>query len=230
MNKYLLLLVLFLIGGFIFYWADVCVKSSITGDVLKRLLIIILEIIGVVACGLISIGIYERSKKDPRIKEAIELPIEEKIVIVKKNKVEVFLEENCLSKEDREIIKKEIEKLPKEYQNIFYALMFVESKFKKHADSYIGKEYGRGLCQVSEIGLKDYNRINESNINPKELYDIPTNIKVAYWIFQRNEVYLKNKDLNKKLIAYNEGYLSAKKKISTKYSRTILEIANNLNP
>lgn len=62
------------------------------------------------------------------------------------------------------------------------ALYTIESKFNKYANSYKGEKYGRGLGQVSEIALIEYNRLTKSNYKPNDLYNIEINIKVSCWL------------------------------------------------
>lgn len=91
-----------------------------------------------------------------------------------------------------------------------------ESDFKKRAESYLGPVYGRGVGQVSEIGLADYNENNIVKYKPEDLYDIRINVIVSCWIYERNEVYGVH-GTNRKIIAYNEGHVPAKKKSESSY-------------
>lgn len=122
-----------------------------------------------------------------------------------------------------------IASLKKNDNYYIYSIMAVESEFKKKANSYLGKEYGRSLMQVSEIGLTDYNNKHwkEKNIEAEELYDIDTNIKVGCWIFFNNVNY-GIETLSEQIIAYNEGHKSAKQKSTSSYLEKVLSIYNSL--
>lgn len=86
------------------------------------------------------------------------------------------------------------------------AIIGVESNLKSSAVSCAGASNGRGLMQVSEIALKDYNISNKTNIKPEELFDPYTNIKVGIWIFIKNIDYGINvHDSASLLSAYNLG-------------------------
>lgn len=61
------------------------------------------------------------------------------------------------------------------------ALATIESSNGLHQDSFLGSKYGRGLYQVSEVLLSDYNRLNGCNIRPQDLYDDAVNEIVADW-------------------------------------------------
>ena len=89
-------------------------------------------------------------------------------------------------------------------REIMLAMFAKESKFYERADSFLGARYGRGIGQVSEIGLKDYNEKNNTEYKPSDLYDIDINIKIAYWIFHHNELY-GVVGRTEKIIAYNRG-------------------------
>lgn len=92
--------------------------------------------------------------------------------------------------------------------NHIMSLIGVESWFNPNATSYKGAKYGRGLCQVSEIVLKEYNWHNEYGdiFEPNDLYDIEINIKVACWYFARLiDHYHKDKNFMETLSAYNRG-------------------------
>lgn len=97
--------------------------------------------------------------------------------------------------------------------NMILAIIFVESHYNEKAESFLGSKYGRGLMQVSEIGLRDYNRIHKTNYAPKDLYNPETNIKVGTWIFYYNIHYGVSENYTDMLSAYNTGIGSWKKNI-----------------
>ena len=80
-----------------------------------------------------------------------------------------------LSKQEIKILLDTLENNAKE-PIIMLSIYSVESKFDKEANSYLGAKYGRGIGQVSEIALADYNRVNKTEYTPADLYDIATNI------------------------------------------------------
>lgn len=110
---------------------------------------------------------------------------------------------------------------------IMLSIFSVESKFNKNAVSYLGKDYGIGVGQVSLIGLTDYNWKHNTNYTQEDLYDIETNIMISCWIFEYNEKYGIS-GLNKKIIAYNEGHVYAKNKENSKYLDKVIERAYSI--
>ena len=96
-----------------------------------------------------------------------------------------------------------------EYSNdltIMLGLMATESNFYYRADSCIGAKYGRGIMQVSEKALQDYNKWNGTKYKPNDLYNLEINLRVGFWVFNHNEKYgIPKNDLKKSLSAYNLG-------------------------
>lgn len=82
---------------------------------------------------------------------------------------------------------------------IFYSLCAVESDFRPNVPSRAGAVYGRGLAQVSEIGLKEYNNWNTEKYTPQDLYNYEINIKVACWLLNR---YRNVRDENGNVVSY----------------------------
>jgi hypothetical protein len=86
----------------------------------------------------------------------------------------------------------------------------IESSNNPLAISYRGAKYGRGLYQISEIALLDYNRENNAKIAPTSLFEPKIGEMVAQWLFEaRLPQILQNKGipvtLANLLIAYNFG-------------------------
>ena len=84
----------------------------------------------------------------------------------------------------------------------------IESGGDPNAVSFAGAKNGRGLMQISEIVLKEYNQVNKTNITVDSLYNPGFNKEVGTWyllrIFNR---YLKcNGTTEDILICYNWGY------------------------
>ena len=83
-----------------------------------------------------------------------------------------------ISKQEIKILLDTLENNAKE-PIIMLSIYSVESKFDKEANSYLGAKYGRGIGQVSEIALADYNRVNKTEYTPDDLYDIDTKVIVS---------------------------------------------------
>lgn len=114
--------------------------------------------------------------------------------------------------------------------NIILAIIFVESHYNEKAESFLGAIHGRGLMQVSEIGLKDYNRVNKTNYVPKDLYNPEINIKVGTWIFYYNLYYGVDNNYADMLSAYNTGIGSWRKNIfNLDYVNKIEKALNLIN-
>lgn len=112
--------------------------------------------------------------------------------------------------------------------NIILAIIFVESHYNEKAESFLGAVHGRGLMQVSEIGLKDYNRVNKTGYVPKDLYNPEINIKVGTWIFYYNIHYGVDNNYADMLSAYNTGIGSWRKNIFNSDYVNKIEKALNL--
>lgn len=60
-------------------------------------------------------------------------------------------------------------------------IIYIESAGNSKAISYKGAKYGRGLCQISEIMLKDYNDYHSIKYTVDDLFDSEINKKIAVW-------------------------------------------------
>lgn len=112
--------------------------------------------------------------------------------------------------------------------NIILAIIFVESHYNEKAESFLGAIHGRGLMQVSEIGLKDYNRVNKTSYVPKDLYNPEINIKIGTWVFYYNLHYGVDNNYADMLSAYNTGIGSWRKNIFNSDYVNKIEKALNL--
>jgi hypothetical protein len=163
----------------------------------------------------------EQKQEQSVTNEIIEEPqiIQEEIVSedeLIRLKMEKFIETyGSLNKQQIKILLDTLEENSEE-PLIMLAIYKQESKFKMYANSYCGAEFGRGVGQVSEIGLTDYNWKNGTDYKPEDLYDIRINVIVSCWIYEYNEKYGVY-GTNKKIIAYNEGHVYAKKKSKSAY-------------
>ena len=87
----------------------------------------------------------------------------------------------------------------------------IESNDRADACSFRGCKYGRGVHQVSEILLKEWNNFNPKQQYKKEdLFDRTINTQIASWylakrIPQMIRHYKKEVTLENSLIAYNAG-------------------------
>lgn len=90
--------------------------------------------------------------------------------------------------------------------NIILGMIAQESNFLTTAESFLGAHYGRGLMQVSDIGLKDFNLKTGSNISTLDLYDPKINLIVGCWIYNNNVNYGVEKIHSHLIIAYNCGH------------------------
>lgn len=85
----------------------------------------------------------------------------------------------------------------------------IESSNNPKAVSYKGAKYGRGLLQISEVALQDYNAANSSEVAPEQLYNPEVNLRVGKWYFGQIRRYLSHfsikPTLEHILIAYNFG-------------------------
>jgi len=89
---------------------------------------------------------------------------------------------------------------------IIYAMIYVESRFHYGVDSYLGEIYGRGLAQVSDSALKDFNSWTGKKYTTDDMYIIEKNIEVALWAFNQNYYYgIDRKSVVDAVIAYNVG-------------------------
>jgi len=89
-------------------------------------------------------------------------------------------------------------------------IIAIESGGRTHVDSFRGAKFGRGLCQVSEICLREYNDFNGTNYSPQDLYKPDINKAIASWylevrIPQLLRHYGKAVSLENILWAYNGG-------------------------
>lgn len=106
--------------------------------------------------------------------------------------------------------------------NLVLSIIAVESNFKKNVNSYLGSKYGRGLMQVSEIVLTEYNWTNYKNTKKvSDLYDPIHNIEVGCWYLARLRDHYGIKGLSDWLSAYNSGPYGG---LQTKYVGKVLTL------
>ena len=87
-----------------------------------------------------------------------------------------------------------------------FSMITVESRYTVRIPSRKGAKYGRGLLQVSEIALKDFNLWNGTVYTTGDLYNIEKNIEVGIWAFNQNYSYgVETKFEHGAIIAYNVG-------------------------
>lgn len=90
-------------------------------------------------------------------------------------------------------------------REVILAIIATESEFYHKINSRKGAKYGRGLMQVSEIGLQEYNNWTNSNYNVKELYDIGINIEIGCWLFLHNKRFCSAETIRELYVVYNVG-------------------------
>jgi hypothetical protein len=86
----------------------------------------------------------------------------------------------------------------------------IESSNRPGVCSFLGCQYGRGLYQVSEILLKEFNEFNDKDYLEEDLFNESINKQIAEWylikrIPQMLRYYGKEVNLKNILISYNEG-------------------------
>lgn len=89
---------------------------------------------------------------------------------------------------------------------IIFSIIDTESEFYRVANSRIGKENGRGLMQVSEVCLKDFNNKSGEKIRTKdELYYIYVNMNIGCWYYSRLYNLKAINNYDEAYVAYNVG-------------------------
>jgi hypothetical protein len=95
---------------------------------------------------------------------------------------------------------------------IIMSLIDTESEFVSSADSFIDASNGRGLTQISEIALYEYNRYHKNKYTSQDLYSIDINLEIGCWmLLQVKKVYpkivgIEQLSWNDAYIAYNVGW------------------------
>ena len=103
------------------------------------------------------------------------------------------------------------------------AIAKIESSLNPRAVSFLGAKYGRGLHQISEIALKDFNSANPVKYSPAQLFNPKINTEVASWLLNvRYPQILKAQNLplseENILTCYNMGCGALKKnKLAVNY-------------
>ena len=86
------------------------------------------------------------------------------------------------------------------------AVIDAESEFKVKARSKLNC---KGLMQVSQYALKDYNDFHKNKIY--DLYNIENNLEVGFWYLDRIRTKLNTDDFHEIYVAYNVGLSYYKK-------------------
>jgi len=87
----------------------------------------------------------------------------------------------------------------------------IESSSNPMAISYKGAKYGRGLCQISEVCLKEYNEYTFCpDYTVEELFIAKVNLKIADWYMNKRipsmlRYYGVEDTVDNRLWAYNAG-------------------------
>ena len=90
---------------------------------------------------------------------------------------------------------------------VIYALIDTESEMYNKAKS---KKNCRGLCQVSEGCLIDYNKVHKQEYEFDDMYDVRKNIQVGIWYYQRHRKEV-NDDWVQLYAIYNNGLAGYRK-------------------
>lgn len=135
-----------------------------------------------------------------------------------------------------------------EYE-FYLSLCGQESRFKKislidndlicNTDSFLGAKYGRGISQVSEIALEEYNNKNHTDYVPTDLYNVKINVKISMWLLNKyhhgydyNGNYFE-RSVEKTSLIYNNGYVvirgteKQKSKCNYEYYSDIMNLYNS---
>lgn len=135
-----------------------------------------------------------------------------------------------------------------EYE-FYLSLCCQESKFKNitlsnnnlicKTNSFLGAEFGRGISQVSEIALLEYNNKTNSNYLSNDLYDVKINVKISMWLlnkYHHGYDYDGNyfeRSVEKTSLIYNNGYVvirgteQQKSKCNYNYYSDIMNLYNS---
>jgi soluble lytic murein transglycosylase-like protein len=140
--------------------------------------------------------ILQAQKQDKKLKEESLL----KIIQLSKFRVSKETARGIYEAAERASIIYNIDK------NLILALASVESDFLPTANSYLGPEYGRGILQVSEIALLDYNNRTGNSYEPQDLYDYNICIDIGCWVYKQNIKYGVLNNTDDLVIAYNTGH------------------------
>lgn len=96
--------------------------------------------------------------------------------------------------------------------HVIYTIIKTESNFKPSIDSKSGAKYGRGLMQVSEIALKEYNGYHKEKRYVPDLYNVEWNMEIGCWYYRHiYDKYAKEPEKSQLTwgdlyCAYNVGY------------------------
>ena len=103
----------------------------------------------------------------------------------------------------------------------------IESSGNPNAVSFRGAKYGRGLYQISEVALADYNASNSPRIAPEMLFDPEIGLQVASWYIGQIKRYLRHYGLEVStyniLWAYNAGIGRVKQEIMPEETKLYIE-------
>ena len=98
-----------------------------------------------------------------------------------------------ITMEDAENLSKKIYNYAKKYDFTHKEGMVIintESDFKKDAYNRKGKAYG--LCQITQPCLSEYNKINGTEYELWQMFDVDLNLEVGFWYYNRLMNYYSN--------------------------------------
>jgi soluble lytic murein transglycosylase-like protein len=145
-------------------------------------------------------------KKEIKVPETI-YEIEEPIEIIPVIEVDEDFEFLKTKTGNYELIYDSIKNYNKGFKiRELYALIEAESDFTEKAVSSLGKNAGVGLCQVSNIVLKEFNLKTNHDYSQEDLFDASKNLQVAIWYLDRLRAHYKIPDnIINLYCAYNIG-------------------------
>lgn len=195
---------------------------------MRKFIATVAIIYGILIIGIMWAFIYASNKRNAKIENLIEPPIEYTLKTKPINRWYKFLADKYKAdygfvNELSTVVIKHC-KYHRISSNHIMSMIGVESNFRPDVDSRLGAEYGRGLCQVSEKALLEYNWHNEFGdiYESKDLYNYEINIKVACWYYARlRDHYKKGPNFGDIFSAYNRGPYD--KKYATNYVNKINE-------
>lgn len=114
------------------------------------------------------------------------------------------------------------------------AIAKIESSLNPAAVSFLGEKYGRGLHQISEVALKDFNSFSKVKYSPNQLFNPAVNTEIANWLLSKRypqilKAYRLPLTEENLLTCFNMGCASIKKgKTATNYIKKYRRALNHV--